>query len=317
MAPSTSQGGLLSNALKTVAGVFGAGKKAKTPDPPKSLQLVASLAKKVCCGQCHGPAGTLLTVTQQEEEDKKAARMKEMELRRQQIVEKKAEVERIRQAEEQKARLEGEKGREKGEGTSKKLPAKPPTTTKKVNRDGFLSLKTCFKPVCSDLRLRRILLRSERWRVTVLFLNRSRHRRQSLPVSKPRPSQSSRAPPPRRKPFLHHLQNLYLPLLPRPVPPRNQISPRRPSRKVFLIPRARVRLCKTTNSNRHKSSKMTWPHGHALSWTHLLSLLRAFSYQRSTPSTRTRTTKIGRRTSIHRIGRSKRTSPMHYSRSVG
>ena len=45
--PSTSQGGMLSNALKTVAGVFGAGKKAKTPEPPKSLQSAALIAKKV------------------------------------------------------------------------------------------------------------------------------------------------------------------------------------------------------------------------------------------------------------------------------
>ncbi|KAF9786958.1 hypothetical protein BJ322DRAFT_1107046 [Thelephora terrestris] len=119
IAPSNSQGGLLSNALKTVAGVFGAGKKAKTPDPPKSLQLSASLSKK-----------------QKEEEDKKVSRMKEMELRRQQIAEKKAEVEKSKKAEEeQKARLEAEKKREREEDASKKVLAKPPTTTKKATED--------------------------------------------------------------------------------------------------------------------------------------------------------------------------------------
>lgn len=118
VAPSTSQGGILSNALKTVAGVFGAGKKVKAPDPPKSLQLAASLAKK-----------------QKEEEEKKVARMKEMELRRQQVAEKKAETERARQAEEQNAKLEAEKKREREEEAKKKLPAKPPTTTKKATED--------------------------------------------------------------------------------------------------------------------------------------------------------------------------------------
>lgn len=64
--------------------------------------------------------------------------MKEMELRRQQIAEKKAEVERARKAEEeQKARLEAEKKREREEDASKKLPAKPHPTSKKVSRDDF------------------------------------------------------------------------------------------------------------------------------------------------------------------------------------
>src|SRR5258708_29158760 len=136
MAPSTSQGGLLSNAFKTVAGVFGAGKKAKTPDPPKNSQLAASLAKKVRCDRYREVASVLLMIIQQEEEDKKVTRMKEMELRRQQIAEKKAELERVKQVEEeQKARLEAEKRREREEGASKKLPTKPPMTTKKVSRD--------------------------------------------------------------------------------------------------------------------------------------------------------------------------------------
>ena len=57
-----------------------------------------------------------------------------MELRRQQIVEKKAEEEKARQAEEeQKAKLEAEKRkREKEEDTSKKLPVKP-SAAKKVS----------------------------------------------------------------------------------------------------------------------------------------------------------------------------------------
>jgi hypothetical protein len=57
--------------------------------------------------------------------------MKELELRRQQIAEKKAEAEKAKQAEEErKARLEAEKKRERAEDASKKLPAKPPTKTK-------------------------------------------------------------------------------------------------------------------------------------------------------------------------------------------
>lgn len=133
----------------------------------------------------------LLTTIQQEEEDKKVTRMKEMELRRQQIAEKKAELERARQVEEeQKARLEAEKRREREEGASKKLPTKPPTTIKKVSRVGSPSSQTCFQPVHSDIRLPGILRTSERQTETVQLLDHSRHRRQNLPVSnKPSPSQ--------------------------------------------------------------------------------------------------------------------------------
>jgi hypothetical protein len=129
---------------------------------------------------------------QQEEEGKKVARMKEMELRRQQIAEKKAELERTRQAEEeQNARFEAEKRREREEGASKKIPTKTPTATKKVSRDSFSSFQTRFKPVHSNLRLRGIPRTSERWTVTVPLLNHSHHKRQSLPViNKPSPSQS-------------------------------------------------------------------------------------------------------------------------------
>lgn len=60
--------------------------------------------------------------------------MKEMEARRQQIAEKKAEEEKARQVEEtQKAKLEAEKKKREREEEMKKLPVKPPTaTTKKV-----------------------------------------------------------------------------------------------------------------------------------------------------------------------------------------
>ena len=67
-------------------------------------------------------------------------RMKEMEFRRQQVAEKKAEEEKARQAEEdQKAKLEAEKRkREREEDASKKLPVKP-STTKKVSYDDIPS----------------------------------------------------------------------------------------------------------------------------------------------------------------------------------
>jgi len=68
--------------------------------------------------------------------------MKEMELRRQQVAEKKAVEEKVRQAEEErKAKLEAEKRkREKEEDTSKKPAVKPSTITKKVSCDNPPSL---------------------------------------------------------------------------------------------------------------------------------------------------------------------------------
>lgn len=81
--------------------------------------------------------------------------MKELELRRQQIAEKKAEEEKARQAEEErKANLEVEKKkREKEEEMSKKLPVKPlpTTTTKKVSCDNFLSFEFVSNSVNSIL----------------------------------------------------------------------------------------------------------------------------------------------------------------------
>lgn len=73
-----------------------------------------------------------------------------MELRRQQVVEKQAEVERLNQAdEEQKARFEAQKQQEREGDTSKKLPAKPLTTTKKVSRDGLLPFRPVLNPFVS------------------------------------------------------------------------------------------------------------------------------------------------------------------------
>lgn len=80
--------------------------------------------------------------------------MKELELRRQQIAEKKAEEEKARQAEEErKAKLEAEKKkREKEEEMNKKLPVKPPpTTTKKVGCDEFSSFEFVSNSVDSIL----------------------------------------------------------------------------------------------------------------------------------------------------------------------
>ena len=91
----------------------------------------------------------MLTVRQQkEEEDKKVARMKEMELRRQQIAEKRAEG---KAREEQGAKLEAEKKKlEREEDTGKKLPVKPPTT-KKVSRDDYSSFQLVSNSLNSTL----------------------------------------------------------------------------------------------------------------------------------------------------------------------
>lgn len=151
-----------------------------------------------------------------------------MELRRQQIAEKKAEGEKARQAEEErKAKLEAEKRRrEKEEDVSKKPPVKPPTTTKKVSRDVSSSFRSHYERF--NLRLRRMLRRSERWMVTVLLLNRSHHSRRNLPISnKLNPSRSSRPMSLQRKPPLHHPRDPYPPLLPHQIPPKPN-SPRHP-----------------------------------------------------------------------------------------
>lgn len=80
--------------------------------------------------------------------------MKEMEARRQQIAEKKAEEEKARQAEEvQKAKLDAEKKKREREEEMKKLPAKPSTaTTKKVGPVGTSSFRVCFQLIQFNLR---------------------------------------------------------------------------------------------------------------------------------------------------------------------
>lgn len=162
-----------------------------------------------------------------------------MELRRQQIAEKKAE-EKTRQAEEeQKAKLEAEKKkREREEEASKKQPSKTTKTTKttkKVSRNDFSSFQTLFGLIGSDLSPLRMLRRNGRRMVTVPLLNLSHrnHNLQSPPVSsKHNRSRSSRPMPLRKKQRLRRLRNPYLP--PRQIP-LNRKLPRRLSRKEHRI----------------------------------------------------------------------------------
>ncbi|KAH7910944.1 hypothetical protein BJ138DRAFT_1064128 [Hygrophoropsis aurantiaca] len=113
---SQSQAGFFSQASKLVNTMLGGSKKSK-PEV-KSLQLAAVAAKK-----------------QQEEMDKKATRLKEMENRRQLAIQRKAEEEKTRALEEEKKiREEGEKRKREREEHTDKRPLKA-TTSKKVEED--------------------------------------------------------------------------------------------------------------------------------------------------------------------------------------
>ncbi|KAI9512601.1 hypothetical protein F5148DRAFT_1373096 [Russula earlei] len=93
--------GFFGHATKLVSSMLGVSKKNKV-EAPKSIQLAAAVAKK-----------------QQDELDRKAARLKEMEARRQAVLQKKVEEEKARaDEEERKAREDAE--RRKKENTGKR-----------------------------------------------------------------------------------------------------------------------------------------------------------------------------------------------------
>ncbi|KAJ7225524.1 hypothetical protein GGX14DRAFT_639397 [Mycena pura] len=115
-ASSHSQGGFLGHASKFVTSMLGASKTAK-PEV-KSLQLAAVAAKK-----------------QQEEKEKKANRLKEMENRRQAALQRKADEEKAKVQDEER-RLKGENERRKRERDehTEKRPVPKSVGTKKVDR---------------------------------------------------------------------------------------------------------------------------------------------------------------------------------------
>ena len=95
--------GFFGQATKLVSSMLGVSKKTKT-EPPKSIQLAAAAAKKVVFPQIRTFATPLilLNAQQQEEQDRKATRLKDMEARRQAVLQKKVEEEKIKADEEEK-----------------------------------------------------------------------------------------------------------------------------------------------------------------------------------------------------------------------
>jgi hypothetical protein len=115
--------GFFGHATKLVSSMLGVSKKNKI-EPPKSIQLAAAVAKKVIYSS-HAAVDTqliLFGVQQQEEQDRKAARLKEMEARRQAVLQKKAEEEKVKAGEEERKAKEDTERRKKGreENTGKR-----------------------------------------------------------------------------------------------------------------------------------------------------------------------------------------------------
>ncbi|KAI6007423.1 hypothetical protein EDD15DRAFT_2358529 [Pisolithus albus] len=114
---SQSETGFLGQATKLVASILGGGKK----DRPeiKSLQRAAATAKR-----------------QQDEADKKASRLKEMEARRQAVLSRKVEEEKARVLEDEKrAKEDSERRKRDREENTDKRPMKVPTATVKKLED--------------------------------------------------------------------------------------------------------------------------------------------------------------------------------------
>lgn len=132
LASSSSQTSLLGQASKLANSVLGTGRRGKTE--VKSLQLAAVAAKKVCtlANNEIPPDAALMSLPlqQQEEMDKKATRLREMENRRQLALQRKAEEDRSKAMEqERKMKEDGERRkREREENTDKR----PKGAAKKV-----------------------------------------------------------------------------------------------------------------------------------------------------------------------------------------
>ncbi|TFY81947.1 hypothetical protein EWM64_g2063 [Hericium alpestre] len=119
---SSSQMGFFGQASKLVSSMLGGGKKVKAEpkvkgEPVKSIQLAAAVAKK-----------------HQEEQDRKTARLKEMEARRQAALQRKAEDEKTKADEYQKKiKEEAERRKKDREEHTGKRPLKP--SEKKADED--------------------------------------------------------------------------------------------------------------------------------------------------------------------------------------
>ncbi|OBZ80042.1 hypothetical protein A0H81_00766 [Grifola frondosa] len=123
---SQSQGGFFGQASKLVSSMLGGSKKAKA-EPVKSLQLAAAAAKK-----------------QQEEKEKKAARLKEMENRRQLALQRKADEEKARALEEErKFKEENEKRKRDREEHTDKRPLR--SVSKKAEDDNAKKRKVTIE----------------------------------------------------------------------------------------------------------------------------------------------------------------------------
>ena len=123
-----------------MSSVLGGSKKTVKPEPVKSIQRAAVVAKKV--GITCGPERSLSKLTsfqQQEEAEKKANRLKEMEQRRQQAFQRKADEEKLRaQEEEKKLKEEADKRKREREDMTDKRPLR--STVKKVCRTQFINI---------------------------------------------------------------------------------------------------------------------------------------------------------------------------------
>jgi hypothetical protein len=118
---SSSNLGFLGQASKLVGSVLGTSKKTKTE--VKSLQRAAVAAKRVRSSLVGFISTKLTFVQQQEEMDKKTARLKEMENRRQRALQKKADEEKTRVLEmDKKLREAGERRKREREDYTDKKP---------------------------------------------------------------------------------------------------------------------------------------------------------------------------------------------------
>lgn len=139
----SQQLGFFGQATKLMTSVLGGGKKTK-PEPVKSIQRAAVAAKKVGCKDVCRINHNVRFLTpcycfpqQQEEAEKKVTRLRDMEQRRQQALQRKAEEEKLRvQEEEKKLKEEMEKRKREREDLTDKRPLR--TTTKKVCCDSIV-----------------------------------------------------------------------------------------------------------------------------------------------------------------------------------
>ena len=121
----------IGQATKFVSGMFGVGSSGNKKDVEKATSknvLSTSTSKKVIVRTSRTSRDIEHLLQYQEEQEKKAARLKEMEARRQAVMAKKAEEERQRvEEEERKTREEAERRRKEREDAAKrsaKAPAK-------------------------------------------------------------------------------------------------------------------------------------------------------------------------------------------------